>query len=426
MTARTALPLVAFVLSVSLAGNFAAGEPAPGDVFREYMWYDEKGDAGGALRVGGKQGETLPDRGWAHDYINAPVVLNHDFDLNQATKAEVVIEKILCHDGTKGLAIQINGHDWIEVPEAARIPVPQWEYQHHIYPTLPVPLDWLKPGRANEFRMRVSPEHSWQWPQNLIYGVHFRIYYDRAKRSHPTGAMTSPKSGTTIGQSVALACKAQSPGGRITQVDYVAHCEDVNFEGDGEYRRWHYHFFHGKILHHLGSATTPPFTVRWDTSWVPDQDQPLKLAARITDESGMIYVTDAVEDVKLVRPGLSVELCKPYNVPKQWVTRKGKKEETLDVRGDLSRAVAAQLVWHSWCPGYMTGLYINDKKVFENEGPRYQYYAHRVTLNDLSAFRKGANTLATGPSQKNQHGMEVNWPGIMVLIQYRDLETPDK
>ena len=44
----------------------------PGDVFREYVWWNDKGDAGESFRVGGKQGEKHPDRGWALDYIDAP------------------------------------------------------------------------------------------------------------------------------------------------------------------------------------------------------------------------------------------------------------------------------------------------------------------------------------------------------------------
>jgi hypothetical protein len=55
-------------------------------------------------------------------------------------RAEVVIEKLLCHDGTRGLTIPINGHAAIAVPEAAGIPEPQWEYQHFTYPVAPVPL----------------------------------------------------------------------------------------------------------------------------------------------------------------------------------------------------------------------------------------------------------------------------------------------
>ncbi len=410
---------VSFALVLAIFCGGSSAQPQPGDVFREYRWYNESGDAGGALRVGGKHGASHPDRGWDHDYINAPVLLEYDFDLEHATKAEVVVEKILCHDGTRGLSIQVNENDWIGMPEAEKIPVPQWDYQHHTYPTVPVPLSHLKAGHGNEFRMRVDAEHPWKWPQNLIYGVHFRIYYDPSSKPHPTGRITAPESGETLGRSVELRSDARSPNGAISQVDYIGHYEDVNFEGDGEYLQWHYHFFHAQIMHHLGTAVTSPYSITWDTSWTPDQNQPVKIAARFIDETGMIYMTEAATDLKLVRPDLSVELCKPYNVPEQWVTRKGEKQENFDITGDLSRAVAAQLVWVSWSPGYMNGIYINGKKVFHNEGPKYKYYAHRVSLDDLSAFKGGTNTLSTGGGQKGVHGMEVNWPGIMVLIQYR-------
>jgi hypothetical protein len=405
--------LTPFVFALTGWWCSAWAVPVPGDVFREYLWWNEKGDAGGAFRVG--------ERGMDAGHATAPVVLDHDFDLENATKAEIVIEKILCHDSTRGLAVQVNDGDWLDVPEAAKIPAPQWEYQHHFCPVVSVPLAMLKPGRGNQFRMRVGPEHSWNWPQNLIYGVHFRVYYDAAKKPHPTGRITGLEAGATIGRSVELRCEAHSPNGAIKQVDYLCNYEDVNWEGDGEYRQWHYHFLHGKLMHHLGTATEPPLAVTWDTSWVPDQDEPLALAARVTDSTGLTYWTDSTE-ARLVRPGLSVELCKPYEVPTKWVTRSGEKHEKFAVKGDLTKAVAAQLCWSSWSPGYMNGVYVNDQRVFDNEGPRYAYFAHRVTLNDLSAFRRGENVLKTGTTPKHNgqmvHGMEVNWPGIMVLVRY--------
>jgi len=40
----------------------------------------------------------------------------------------------------------------------------------------------------------------------------------------------------------------------------------------------------------------------------------------------------------------------------------------------------------------------------------------------MDVFKPGVNTLTTGKTplidDKMVHGMEVNWPGIMVLIQY--------
>jgi hypothetical protein len=146
------------------------------------------------------------------------------------------------------------------------------------------------------------------------------------------------------------------------------------------------------------------------------------LAARITDETGLTYLTEPVGGLTFGGRDLSVELCRPYDVPRRWVTRRGEHEEKFRITGDLRHAVATQLVWCSWSPGYMNGVYVNDQKVFDREGPRYAYYVHRVLLKDLSVLGTGENVLKTGKTPKYHgkmvHGMEVNWPGIMVLIQY--------
>lgn len=395
-------------------------QPVPGDLFREYRWFHEKGDAGQSIRVGGKQGESHPDRGSDHGYINAPMQLPHDLDLEGAVKAEVVLEKVLCHDGTTGLAVQINDSDWYYVPESPHIPAPQASYQHHIYPVVRVPVSAFKSGPNNQFRLRVDPEHPWRWPQNLINGLHARIYYDPKTKPHATGAITSLESGGELGEKVRLAVESE---GAIKRVDYVGLYEDVNYEGDGVYRQWHHLYFHGKLMHHIGSAEHAPFELTWDTSWLPDQKEPMEISARITDAAGLTYQTPAITNLSLARTDRSVELCKPYDIPKKWVTRSGEKTEKFDVRGDPGNAVAAQLVWSSWSPGYMNGISINGVKVFDREGPRYQTYYHRVTLTDVGMFKSGQNVLTTGKTPKVNgkmvHGMEVNWPGIMVLIQYK-------
>lgn len=420
MRKRSVLAVVLVNLGL---GQAVLSAPVPGDVFREYTWFNEDGDAGQALRVGGKQGQYHPDRGSEHGYVNAPIELAHEFDLEDAIRAEVVIERTLCHDGTSGLAIRVNDNEWIDVPECENIPSPQWDYQYHTYPVLPVPLEHLERGMGNTFQMKVAPEHPWRWPQNLINGVHFRVYYDPAKKAHPTGRIVSLSVEGPPVETVSIDVEAHSPNGDIRQVDYVGNYEDVNFEGDGQYKQWHCHFFHGVIANHIASASEAPWRVVWDTKWVPDQMQPIRIAARIIDETGMIYMT-APKGLRLNRPGVSVELCKPYDIPKKWVTRAGERSEHFDLAGDPHKAVALQLAWSSWSPGYMNGVFINDVKVFDSEGPRYQYYAHRVPIADVSMLRRGQNTLKTGKTPKYDgkmvHGMEVNWPGIMVLVRYED------
>lgn len=398
--------------------------PEPGDVFREYMWFNEKGDAGQALRVGGKRGESYPDRGSDFGYVNAAVTWPQAFDLEYALRAEVIIEKILCHEATRDLALRVNDHEWITIPECENIPTPQWMYQHHTYPVIPIPLKQLKAGPGNRFQMKVSPEHPWNWPQNLINGVHVRIYYDPARKAHPKGRMVPTEVAPYPRERIKCAVELANPQSRIRRVDYVGLYEDVNFEGDGVYRQWHYHYLHGEMVNHIGTAEEKPWDLSWITTWVPDQSRPMQVAARIVDDTDLVYMTQP-QEFELNRPGVSVELCKPYNVPQKWVTRAGEKSEHFDIKGDLKHAKAMQLVWSSWSPGYMNGLFINEKKVFDREGPNYAYYAHRVTVDDVSMLRKGQNSLKTGKTPKHNgkmvHGMEVNWPGIMVLVRYENV-----
>ena len=84
-----------------------------------------------------------------------------------------------------------------------------------------------------------------------------------------------------------LEAAVTSPNGRIRQVDFLGECEDVNLEGDGVYRQWHYHYVRG--LTGTWVQWHGSWKLSWDTSWVPDQPQPLRLAARITDETGLTY-----------------------------------------------------------------------------------------------------------------------------------------
>lgn len=391
-------------------------QPLPGDVFREYRWFHHKGDAGQAMRVGGRERTIYP-------FLKSDVAeWPHKLDIVHAVKAEIIAEKVLCHDGTTGLAIQVNGSRWFAFPEAEAIPKPRANYQHHTYPVLKVPLSVFKSGTGNRFRLRVDKAHPWGWPQNLLNGLHIRIYYDAKAKPHPTGRITSLKNGDALGETVPLKVDARSPNGKVTRVDYLGLYEDVNLEGDGIYRQWHYLYFHGRLMHHIGSSEKSPFALDWKTTWLPDQTEPMQIAARITDSAGMTYQTKAVTQLSLKRKEPTVELCKPYEVPQKWVTRSGEKRMAFDVRGDPGKAKAVQLVWSSWSPGYMRGIFINGQKVFDREGPNYRTFFHRVTLKDASALRTGRNTLATGMTPKINgkmvHGMEVNWPGIMVLIRY--------
>ncbi|MGD1890244.1 MAG: hypothetical protein ACFB15_06565 [Cyclobacteriaceae bacterium] len=212
-----------------LAWEIAVAQPQPGDVFRDYHWLPNMvKESGKFLRVGGRLDYSInPNHFPADAHQDGFIPLKQALDLEGAVKAEIVIEKILSHEGTRGLSIQVNNSEWLPVPEADSIPNPAYDYMHHFNPVVAVPLDLLNEGEDNTFRVKVDTTHYWNWPQNLLYGVTFRIYYDKAS---PFATDDSPLQINTTENGFHLSLDAENVEG-IQQVDYIGYYEDADREG---------------------------------------------------------------------------------------------------------------------------------------------------------------------------------------------------
>ena len=399
------------------AGTFLIAQPQPGDVFREYHWFNDVDECDRSLRVGGRldyrlTGNALP--------VNAEgkIVPEFDVTLQHALKAELVVEKMLCHGGTEGLRVSLNGFAPLPFPESPHILKPQSDYAHHFNGVIPVDLSLLKEGRDNSFAFEVDTAGHW-WPQNLVYGMVLRIYYDPSVILERTKIMV-PVSGDRIGREVRIVLEHPDPD-QVQGIDLVGYYEDADLEGEGLYRQWHYAYHKGEIYNHIASLEQSGDRYSWDTEWLPEQKEKMKLAAFVHLKNGYSYMSEAVEDLVLERSGYSVERCKPYMRPKHWYTRNGEFSERFQLKGDLSHIKEAKLVFRSWSPGYFNGIYINNFLVFLKEGPTYAYFQHDIPL-EPHVLIEGENILKTGmtPRYHGQmvHGVEIQWPGIMVLVKY--------
>ncbi len=398
--AEVAVSVMLVTLRIALA------RPEPGEVFREYFWDP------GRVRVGVK---------WDETNHGSKIFTGPSMDLDKAVKAEAEIQKVLCHDGTTGLSIKMNGHDWLTFPEADAIPEPRQNYQHMTYPNVEIPTEHLKDG-ANTFQLKVDLDDSFN--QNLIYGIVFRVYYSDDK-PHASGTLTSPSANGSIGMEAEFSVEVE---GSAEKVEYIGWYRDFNWEGDGVYTQWHYHFFHKDLKRHVGTATDgPDFPCTWNTEWIPDQSESMKFMAKIHGPDGIISTTPAVEGVTFDRGNHVVELCTTWNVPQKWVTRKGNHSCNFEVTGDLSEAVDAKMVFCSWSPGYANGIGVNGHEVITSEGARYRCHWHEIPT-PVEYLQAGENTAFTNKTPKHNgkmvHGMEVNWPGICVLVRYEsDAQT---
>lgn len=390
--------LLVFALIALLNAN-----PGPGDIFREYMWTGSP-----FLRVGGSEG-------YGGNNITWPGVV----DLKDAVKAEVNVQKLLCHPATRGLRIAVNDNDWIKVPISNNIPEPQSYYQHMIYPNIPVPLSQLIKG-VNAFKMTVDATCDLPcWPQNLIYGVMLRVYYAKTK-PHARAVIVEPLKDAWIGDKTLVKALPEKDED-VKKIEFLGYYEGFNYEGDGNYRQWHYHFLGQYLKQHIGTTTFKPWGKYWTTSWIPDQTEPMKICARVTDKKGMVYMTPAVGGLRFVSRGkYSVKMYKPDSMPQWWSTRYGLKKERFKIptTDPLDKIKAGKLVWVSWSGGYNKGLYINNEKIMEKA--TYKNYSY--DFNDVpftpDMLKHGNNHLWTLATPQNHHGMEVNWPGIVVFVKY--------
>ncbi|WP_166204978.1 FG-GAP repeat domain-containing protein [Pelagihabitans pacificus] len=397
-----------------------------GMLYKEYPWTPiDASDDGKFLRVGGKLDYSLnKDHFPKKKHKNGFIKLGHEVDLNNAIGAEVLVERVQSHEDTKDLSIQFNEGKPILLPEPTLISEPATDYMFHTNIRMPVPLTHLKQGVQNSFKLMVAEDQSWDWPQNLVYAVVLRIYYKPVELPGPT-KLIGIKPGDFLQKDQTLSLESTSMGD-IVKVDYVGLYEDVNVQGDGKYRQWQFRHHRGAIANHLGSSTKAPFEVVWNTEWLPDQSMPVQLTALVTHANGFVEVIEPIHGLGLNRTS-TVALVKPYGQEPFWTTRNGEHGQYLDIPLAVSENDKAILYWNSWSPCYSEGIRLNGTvQIPDRNTPCYDAYWHEEALKNVGSLKMGRNRLTTlkTPLHEGQmvHGMDVQWPGIMVKVKKENQE----
>jgi hypothetical protein len=431
MRRETRRSTLVFLVTMTLLGLTAGSQaqrllrgPGPGDIYREYtrtmMTYAD-------WRV---IDPNAPNP-LAQPYLPNPILYMSIFDLQNAVRAEAQIDLWGGHAGTTGKKIRFNNHGWIDIPELGTTPGRGECYLSQVNVTVDVPLADLVEG-TNSFEGTNAGQicYDFGWGQFGMNGIVLRVYYDSTK-SHPTGAITSVASGGTFTENPVVTATASSPFG-ISRVDFIGWYENYDTDGDGVYRDYQYAYHRNRnetvmaLRNHVGTATSPPFSVTWNTDLVPDQ--PLggvSMVAVIRDNNGMMYMTKAVEEASLVRAGKSVRLYKPYNMPENAELRVGKtKTANFDIPAgtNLSDATAATF-WISSFNGLDVQIAPGENhwvKVNSHTLPSFgadHFYSLDVISFPPSALIMGENTVEFY-SESQGTGMMFHWPGPGITVRY--------
>ncbi|MBN2289245.1 MAG: T9SS type A sorting domain-containing protein [Candidatus Glassbacteria bacterium] len=398
--------------------------PEPGDVYREYTK---------SLKVGDNWRVTDPKAGaaGAKEFLPNPVLNIRIDDLEGALRAEAEIDRWGGHPGTSNKRVRFNGNDWIKLPELTTTPQGQNPncYMHQDNPVFEVPLEHLVEG-ANTFEGTCGAQScfSFDWGQWGWYSMILRVYYDSTK-AHPRGRITSPAAGEWIGENPSIAAEASSDAG-VARVQFQAFFEAYDFDGDGIYLQWQRRYSGTFLNTLLGGVDNEPYRVTWDTKWVPDQ-QPgaVKVLARIRDNNGYWFVTDAVENLSLVRDTTSVKLYPARSVPRKFWVRANQKmycRINIPETEPLGLATAVSLHLRTW-NGIGERFELNGDYSDGIEGDNHSF-KYSIRQVPLSALVYGDNRVSF-QSSTEQHGVEILWPGPGLIVRYRlfteDLATCD-
>jgi len=347
-------------------------------------------------------------------------------DLVGATSAELSVEYWGGHIGTAGQRFRVNDHAWTDLPQPAGTPTAPQRY----YRTLlgnnvaPIPLAQLREGE-NIFRFAAGKQVAFfnDWSFYWIYDFTARVHYDAAKKPHPVGAMVASKSEETFGDLLRLETEASSPNGSIVRIDFIGEYEDFDWDGDGVWREWQYSTHHGVLRHHLGTVTSEPWRLKADVRWMPDQTQPIRVRARITDCTGLTYLTPSVE-FKQQREQRGVRMIKCDTVPEKWMSRAGKespKGSFVLATNDLAGATFARLVLSTWSGDVddtsIHELRLNGERLASRFGEFHNYDVDALEV-PLERLKIGRNEITTFSTYQG-HMFEINWPGPVLLIEYK-------
>ncbi len=397
------------VLAIFLPTTMALAQPKPGDVYREYTWHPKEGSSPASnsrwQRVTGPDATDSRAHGFLPNSVNR-ISIN---DFQHATRAEISLEMNNVHPGTAGHKVRFNGGSWLPIPHTA--------LAYHVaqYPAIPVSLDSLRNGdNTFEFTAKRGNAFGNSWPQWLSYGATVRIYYDEAAKTHPTGQITSHSDGASVGQNEVFRASTTSSK-PIKQVDFVGKYSDFNWKGDGKFRQWQDQTSYSKIRNHIGSDTKAPFNVTWDNDWIPDQDKPMEVSARIIDNTGLTYITQPVSGLELERP-YSVKMYRATDVPQNWGSRAGRTHTAkIKVKDDLSKATEARVTLATWNGEAADEIGLNNKFVIKNIGKNHNlsYDSFNVPLDLVN---EGNNTFHTF-SNTRDHAIDVQWPGPVLFVR---------
>jgi hypothetical protein len=413
----TGLQIFLYLQFLVFNTNSLFADPAPGDVFREYH-----------LIGGGSNGDK--DEAWADEFV---FISHHtgerstkgyrtipNIDITNAIRAEFVASYWGGHIGSANRRVVFNDNPGINLPLIKNTPTQaECYFSQQCQAACNIPLDYLRQG-DNQFRLEVDDQicYSFNWGWFWANQVVLRIYYDPSKVNHPLGEIDAPKANSAITDLSRISCSIDQ--GDIEKVEFIGKYKDFSWGGSGDFHSWHGVFWmkDTNLQKNIGSATGLYPYVNWTCRWIPDQEN-IKIAARIIDKSGMIYMTEAVENITLSHRDRVVKMYTASDVPENFATQTDSVTCTFNIPDNPDKAFLAKIVFSTFSGGTPDReVYINDVPIAKGGWGVWHRLAFCEEYVPTRILKAGKNEFKIKANYAGEHAFEINWPGPVLFIEF--------
>lgn len=377
---------------------------------------------------------------------NGLMLIFAEEDLSLLTAAEIYLEMWGGHPGTANKRMTVNGRSTYPLP---RVGTEETHCTYH-YPSISLKISDLVNG-YNACQFAVDQGTTF-WGHALVDNAGLRVALtnghpdlrasglagfsarvtalERARRglagpgdaSHPTSSKATA-GGNPDGFTLSLDASGDVRQA-ISAVDFEGYYTGYDENGNALETDWHGFTKGRRPLAHLGTTTKMPFTVVWDTSLLPaQQNVAVRAIVHFQSSSNIVFVTPPTRGLEIPsRQTGRVALFSSRDLPAPFWSRAGQKRQcTIDLDVEPSRIERAELHVNAWTggPGVVKEYFkLNGRHFPVAEGSRHELIYSRLPV-DPQILRRGANTIEL-LSDTEHHGIEILRPGPCLVIRYAD------
>lgn len=413
----TFLVLIIFSVKTANAGQF----------YREYWaeWDESITNCRGRLRVNDTElslHKTFGKRSEAK--ANGLMLVSINEDLFNLQAAQLYLEMWGGHPGTSNKRFLPNGKQVYDVPEVGTAA----GHCTYSYPVIPVKVHHLVTG-TNAFQFACDRGTSF-WGHFIIDNASVRCFL---KPDHPdlvrnglkefSANVKLPNQGTVLQDITEVSISYPNRFEQsIVSVDYFGRYLGFDDDGDGQDNDWHGFTQKKQYKNHIGSASKPPFAVKWNTSMLPSQPEPMAICAVVLLKGGYHYVTDTLDDLTFPANRNRVVMYKCSSMPTPFWSRDSKENRAVfELPEDISSIQRAQLMIKIWDGGEG-----NITEPFKINGPPYSITSGKAVHDVVFTVAKVKHEhLKPGKNQikllsdTEHHGIEVLLPGPVLMVRYK-------